>query len=703
MWQLYLETKFGMARKLSVDNAGSKIVFVYAPLKTLKKWRHLAGPFVQMEPEKEPLQMYFVSRTRGCETGYKPTCKPFLSNTIRDDINDLPIIAAFLISNSQLNCSKVTPCSLHNCQYQIGIKCRNCNVKVFHIRFPADASNFEIAVVQTCEHVTWTVEWARGAGMGVYWTDCSPTWAQVKARCPFGPNEVPLSLRRIVRRLTRPPIHLPALEAQFCDYIVFNRWTEKRHVQIANHTVGLEDFFANTDGFKQLYVIPGDDRHLGHLHRINGEPLVAAVWVAPWAISALLSAQYLELDGSFTALDPFVYNVPQAIVKNNAVPVGFSMGPSESGKLFEIFRIALIEYGMPEHRFRVLPVLSDEGSALKKYSELYHEYHFYCYCHLIRKFGAGTPAALIAQRVLYCSSLAEFQAELPQFASDLRVQLDKCIIDEDSYAGLCNFIGFEREDTLNPKMITGYPSDFVHGIWHRQEFGVSTCDNHAERFHGVLNKACDTRSSLAERLGIAHHEICKKFAKYMSDPNAQAKKHFRQLQKTSSSKLDECPTKCGWSDILSIRYGTSFPFPCPHVHVPSEMTIEFNELPPIACGGDVPVIIPPMTQNEQKMMAKWLKKILPRPSEANDRIKWTASDQNVAEFPGRPDWMAFVRQIAAELRSLGQRVTHWEDLLIKVTAEYLQKCNEWGQNPAACDTEAKAGFRAMLIEPLLPK
>jgi hypothetical protein len=452
----------------------------------------------------------------------------------------------------------------------------------------------------------------------------------------------------------------------------------------------LNDVFTALPGFKRLYVIPECDMHP---HRFNDNALVAAVWVAPWGIDALMNAQYVELDGSFTALQPFVYNVPQAIVNNNAIPVGFSMGPTESCKLFEIFHDALIAYGMPENRLRSLPVLSDEGRALMKYSDKYHSYHFYCFCHLIRKFGAGSASGLIARRALYCSTFAEFMTELPQLASDLRVQLAKGIISEESYKSLCAFIGFE----LAPDgSMTGKMTDFRHGLWERGPFGVSTCDNHAERFHGVLNKASDTRTALSVRLGILQREIRRRFDKYTTDPNGQAKKHFRQLQKTSANKPETCPYEfCGWSEIWTNRFRV--PFPCQHVFVPPEATVEFPQLPPLTLSDDVPVDI----QLGDRKMEKWLRKILPRPSPESDAgIQWTVSNENPEEFPLNSDWVGFIRQVVTELKILGVTL-HRDELLIKVTTEYLTKCREWREDPDKCSIEAKSEFRALLLGQLV--
>jgi hypothetical protein len=39
-----------------------------------------------------------------------------------------------------------------------------------------------------------------------------------------------------------------------------------------------------------------------------------------------------------------------------------------------------------------------------------------------------------------------------------------------------------------------------HGLWHRSEHRMSSCSNHAERFHGIVNEHLKRRSTLVVRL-----------------------------------------------------------------------------------------------------------------------------------------------------------------------------------------------------------
>jgi hypothetical protein len=68
------------------------------------------------------------------------------------------------------------------------------------------------------------------------------------------------------------------------------------------------------------------------------------------------------------------------------------------------------------------------------------------------------------------------------------------------------FIGFLPED----------PNEFIHGIWHRLLLGISSCDNHSEGFHAVIERALHDfwRSLLPERLRAIFDCIDKKFKNF---------------------------------------------------------------------------------------------------------------------------------------------------------------------------------------------
>jgi hypothetical protein len=225
------------------------------------------------------------------------------------------------------------------------------------------------------------------------------------------------------------------------------------------------EFFSFLRGAKVLYLTLGFPEHpYRYVENDVDRALVAAVWVAPWAISlitTLVRAKYLQLDGSFMVLKPFTYVIWQVIVNNISLPVGFSMGPTESRQLFEIFRDALInDCHLHPDALDSLPILSDEGLGVKAYAEGHDNPHFYCFCHLLRKLGAGTPVSLIARRALFCSTLREFTEECLKLAADLLALRESHIIAQDSFCSLCEFLGFVTDGSTLCLIRKALPMEF---------------------------------------------------------------------------------------------------------------------------------------------------------------------------------------------------------------------------------------------------
>jgi hypothetical protein len=415
---------------------------------------------------------------------------------------------------------------------------------------------------------------------------------------------------------------------------------------------------------------------------------MAAAWLAPWAVHALIHACYWELDASFTILKPYIYIVPQAVINNVAIPLGFAMGPSESLRLFEIFRMALLDVGMTPDQLAVVPVLSDEGAAIKAYAKLYHQKHFFCFCHLLRKFGAGTPACNIAKRALFCSTEEEFLSERIQLTADLVVHLEMNLISRESYDDLCEFLGFIQDPDGN---IFGY-RDFKHGLWLRAEYGVSTCDNHAERFHRTLNTACDTRVALPDRLYQLSAAIHAKFESYTNAPHRQAIKHFNRLKKHSSDKDIECPFHCGWAQILSRRYG-AIDFPCPHVRVESGRDIQFHEMPHIER-----TMEQTFNWSEDTEHADWLEKLTRKREVPAKVIDWTVATENCEQSPAGITPTDFVVQIAHELTQIRRIDMSWDNLLVHLGIEYGTFCSGYDEPVGVV---AKSRFRAHMVGKML--
>jgi hypothetical protein len=93
----------------------------------------------------------------------------------------------------------------------------------------------------------------------------------------------------------------------------------------------VEDIVGEFPGFVLVTVNP----HMSSpLLSANGLPVRTVTWLVPFIDEILQRCQYIELDASFKAAFPYVYAVPQAIIDNESVPLGFVVGPTERADLF---------------------------------------------------------------------------------------------------------------------------------------------------------------------------------------------------------------------------------------------------------------------------------------------------------------------------------------------------------------------------------
>ena len=110
------------------------------------------------------------------------------------------------------------------------------------------------------------------------------------------------------------------------------------------------------------------------------------VWIDGHILDVINRASFIELDCSFYVFKPYEYCIPQGIICNESVPLGISIGPSESHYIYDNFYHCINEK-IPEafDVIKTLPILSDEGKALKKFAEALNLIHFFCYRHIINK------------------------------------------------------------------------------------------------------------------------------------------------------------------------------------------------------------------------------------------------------------------------------------------------------------------------------
>jgi hypothetical protein len=334
---------------------------------------------------------------------------------------------------------------------------------------------------------------------------------------------------------------------QSCFSMSYQRKLDKKR----NRTESLEQFIESLEGFKKVRLSTASPAVTEFTYL--GRDVLSITWIPPWAARVYATCGYLQLDCSFRATRPAAYCVPQAIIRNFAVPLGFIVTPTESHLTYQWFMEDLEAFlALDGGKFVKKPVLSDQGSALKKFCKLNEYKHYFYHRHLIEKWGAKGHLGMLATRVLREPSSELFQLHLPTLQADAQAMVDVHLITNDELEKFNKFLDLENK--------------FPHGLWHRIADGVSSCSNHAERFHGVINQHLGGMKAFVQRLLIIKKQILARWREYPFP-----RYHFRQLKdavaalcKCKAVQRDcHCDVCLAYRSVMNSRFGIKT-FPCRH-------------------------------------------------------------------------------------------------------------------------------------------
>lgn len=122
--------------------------------------------------------------------------------------------------------------------------------------------------------------------------------------------------------------------------------------------IGIIQILFEHKGISKIFTHPKEN---GEITINNDKSIHAFSWVAPWAFEVIHKFQYVELDCTFSILDPYVVSIPQFIVNGISLPVGNVAGPQEASELYSLYYNELQDVIGASTRLHLIPVLIDEG------------------------------------------------------------------------------------------------------------------------------------------------------------------------------------------------------------------------------------------------------------------------------------------------------------------------------------------------------
>jgi hypothetical protein len=429
------------------------------------------------------------------------------------------------------------------------------------------------------------------------------------------------------------------------------------------------------DGVFVLSVQPDSDRPF--LFHYQGSEVIQLTYIHPKAVSLFEHAHYLELDSSFSTLEPYVYSIPLAIINNNAMPLGIQLSPTESSAHYQTF-FTHLEHAMGNPDIITHKIwLSDQGSGIIKFVADNAGTHFFCFRHLLEAIGSNTFAALIAARLLFTTGPEEYKIELIQALEDMNLMIEERepSFSEKQQKQLCKLFELMK---LNNKICpqNSDTPDYFQSLWNRSHYRVTTCSNHSERLHRECNDKTFTSRSMLRNLDNVLKVLDAKFQVVSEEPNRQAKYQFSKLKKLAEKNdaplETDCPHSwCHWGEIYSARFGVSN-FPCYHT-ARSTDEILFEPLPDLTSfsKSNAPIVI--------RMATEW--QFQDKRNEPNKKVADALNERN-SEEPELDDDGKFLYQLCHEILVLGRiNENRFTGILIELSVRWGQYCTVNQNNP----------------------
>jgi ankyrin repeat protein len=460
--------------------------------------------------------------------------------------------------------------------WQVSFHCTDCigiGNCLIHMKWPRTGASFSLTTSRCCIHCFEGFLQKESPRSKVYLAKCRQargSW-QINSKHP---------LRKLAARLADDPV-VSEPDRQYIRSFAQSRTAAYMRRVIQEHVDEFEHLIDHIPGWIEIQCVNqfSDSPVLTYY----GEKVIDGSWIAPWTPD-LLQANYpfwdiqcYEFDASFDAIAPFCYCVPTAVSHNVGIPLGLIFAPTERAQLYHLFLHALQEIDSDlVDLVTNKPLLSDQGQALESFAREAGMEHFYCFRHLLENLGSKTFAAILARRLLFTASEAEYnRLKFETFEEfDCAVQLHE--VTESGKRVFCNIFGLQYDDER--KLVEIDPTGFARqALWgSRLPHGVAACTNHVEGEHAHLNAAVKPYRSLTRRLSIVINALITKVKELHKNPFRSAKTKLKQMTKSKAPQTGVC--HCGWSDIYCARFGIP-DYPCPHTV--NQYDIDFPDAPPI--------------------------------------------------------------------------------------------------------------------------
>jgi ankyrin repeat protein len=295
-------------------------------------------------------------------------------------------------------------------------------------------------------------------------------------------------------------------------------------------------------------------------------------WLIPNITTVLSKCQYIELDASFQASYPYVYTIPQAIIQNVAVPLGFTLAPTERMELYREFYDSITRaYPQFDLHWKI-PILTDQGSGLIAFAKQFDMEQYFCFKHLLFKFIQNTPLYFLVRRILFSSTPEKLQNITNSIQLTAALIFQKSTAHQEAFESI-----FQWSYDNHSKLWTSKPNEFSNQmLWVRNPKGIGTTTNHAERFHRTMNSNTKKFDLPSKKTMNFRNNIVKKIKSNNINSTRQIQEFISNEQKRATKNNIIQVETCEKCDISRFRARFQCDVPCIHTC----LAYDFSSIPP---------------------------------------------------------------------------------------------------------------------------
>jgi hypothetical protein len=173
----------------------------------------------------------------------------------------------------------------------------------------------------------------------------------------------------------------------------------------------IESLHHNNKGVFKLYTSTQPNTPMQRLG--GGKYLFGLTYIFPHAVELLSKriGNCVMLDATFKAMKPYVLSILHLIVRGESIPIALAVFPSENldgyTRLYQDVIDILDKNRVNRWFLTGLPLVSDQGPALKALVGSFQLQWKLCHRHLIENAGASSPHGDWVRRILECCTIVE--------------------------------------------------------------------------------------------------------------------------------------------------------------------------------------------------------------------------------------------------------------------------------------------------------